>query len=252
MIMKNPIQNSKIVIKLGTKAVFNPAQKEIQRGIIQDMAKDVVKLLDKNNEIIIVSSGAVGCGKHIISGNGNLGTKQAQAAVGQIELMKEYSEAFSKFDLNVAQFLLNSNDFLQSERLENIKTTYNCLGKNTIAIINENDVTSTGELSFGDNDYLAAKILDKFNFDTLLVLTNLGALIRDGKEILESNKFSVKDYDKLSSDDRFGFGGLKSKLDVAKKAVSDGKNFIIGKAGNSVIEILEHKKSGTWFYLAKV
>lgn len=238
--------NSKIVIKLGTKVVFDSKHKEIQREVIQNLAEGVSELLKRDNEIIIVSSGAVGCGRNIIKQNGDIGTKQARAAVGQINLMKEYSDIFKEFDLHIAQFLLNSND-LYSERLKNIKMTYKCLGKNVVPIINENDVTTTNELSFGDNDYLAGKILDKFDFDILLILTDLGVLIKDGKAVLKSNKFSVDDYDNLSSNDGFGFGGLKSKLDVAKIVTKKNKNFVIGKAGDSIIDILENKKLATWF-----
>ncbi len=237
---------SKIVIKLGTRVVFDVAHKEVQRGVIRKLARGVSELLKMGNEVVIVSSGAVGCGRNIVEQNGDLGTKQAQAAVGQIELMKEYSDIFWEFNLHVAQFLLNSND-LCSERLENIKRTYNALGRGIIPIINENDVTVTDELSFGDNDYLAGEILNKLNFDVLLILTDLGALIKNGVEVLTSEEFDVDYYDNLSRDDGFGFGGLKSKLDVAKKVVGDNRGFVIGKAEDSVVDILRHRVSATWF-----
>jgi len=244
--MKEFIRDSKIIIKLGTKVVFDSEQKEIRRGILYGLARDIGKLLERGNEIIVVSSGAVGCGRAVIKGNGGIGRKQAQAAVGQIELMKEYSNEFSKFDLHIAQFLLSSED-LSSDKLENIKMAYKYLGKDVIAIINENDVTAIRGLTFGDNDYLSAEMLEKFDFDILLILTDLGALIRKGEVIQKSNKFNVDDYDNLSANDGFGFGGLKSKLDVAKQVVQNNKYCVIGKAGDSVIDILENKKSGTWF-----
>ena len=237
---------SKIVIKLGTRVVFDSRHKEIQREAIRSLAEGVSELLKQGNEIIIVSSGAVGCGQEIVKRDGSIGTKQARAAVGQIELMKEYSNIFWEFGLHIAQFLLNSND-LRSERLENIKRTYNSLGKGIVPIVNENDVTTTDELSFGDNDYLASEILNKFDFDTLLILTELGALIKNGEQVLESEKFDVDDYDNLSVNDGLGFGGLKSKLDVARIVVKQDKNFIIGKAEDSVVDILKHRIPATWF-----
>jgi len=237
---------SKIVIKLGTKAVFDSDRREIRRNVLTGLARDVSKLLSNGNEVIIVSSGAVGCGKNVIGGNGSIGVKQAQAAVGQIKLMEEFVRAFSWNGLHVAQFLLNVDD-LNSARKENIFAAYENLRGEAIPIVNENDVTATGELSFGDNDNLAAEILEKFNFDILLVLTEMGALIKGGEKVSVSNSFSVEDYDMLSKNDGYGFGGLDSKLNVAKRVVKLGKSFIVGRSGDNIIEILEGQGNSTRF-----
>lgn len=213
---------------------------------MRELAKNVSELLARGNEVIIVSSGAVGCGREVINKEDGIGIKQAQAAIGQIKLMGEFVKVFSKEKLHVAQFLLNVED-LNSERKEKVFAAYNHLKGYAIPIINENDVTATGELSFGDNDNLAAEILEKFNFDVLLVLTERGALIRDGKRLMFSDNFSVEDYDNLSIDDGYGFGGLESKLVVAKRVVEMDKKFIIGKAGDDIAEILEGRGIATRF-----
>ena len=213
---------------------------------MKGLAEGVSDLLEKGNEVIIVSSGAVGCGKGIVKGNGAIGIKQAQAAVGQIKLMEEFVKAFSLKDLHVAQFLLNVDD-LNSSRKENVFAAYNYLRGEAIPIVNENDVTATSELSFGDNDNLAAEILEKFDFDVLLVLTEMGALICDGKRLMFSDSFSVDDYDCLSTNDGYGFGGLDSKLQVARRVVGMGKKFIVGKAGDDIVEILKGRGVATYF-----
>lgn len=248
------LKEKKIVIKLGTKVVFDSELGKIRRDVTWGLARDVACLVKQDCEVIIVSSGAVGCGRGTIKGEESLGLKQARAAVGQIKLMNEYSDVFGEFGLHVAQFLLNKDD-LNSVRLENVKTAYENLGKNIIPIVNENDVTTTDELTFGDNDGLAAQILEKFDFDVLLVLTNVGALISGGERVLESDKFDVKDYDSFEAD-ALGSGGLETKLLAAKRTVELGKSFVIGKAGDSVVEILssrddpvgpDRKAEGTWF-----
>ncbi|HDL02334.1 MAG TPA: hypothetical protein ENH20_00695, partial [Candidatus Pacearchaeota archaeon] len=231
------LKGKKIVIKLGTKVVFDSGLGKIRRDVIMGLARDVAELVRRGCEIVIVSSGAVGCGSDIIKGNGGLGVKQARAAVGQIKLMNEYSEAFVEFDLDVAQFLLNKDD-LNSKRLENIKTAYGNIGSGIIPIINENDVTTTDELTFGDNDGLAVEILESFDFDVLLVLTDVGVLISGGESVLRSDKFEISDYDSFEVD-ALGSGGLESKLDAARRAVEGGKVFVVGKAGDSVVDILE-------------
>jgi glutamate 5-kinase len=243
--MKFFMKGKKIVIKLGTKAIFDSTSGKIRRDVSWGLARDVAELLRQGNEVIIVSSGAVGCGRGIVDGDGGIGVKQARAAVGQIRLMSEYEGVFGEWGLHVAQFLLNKND-LNSKRLENIKTTYKNLGRKVIPIVNENDVTTTDELTFGDNDNLAIEILEKFDFDILLMMTEIGVLISGGEKILVSDKFGVSDYDNLSSGS-LGSGGLKSKLNVAYRAVELGKEFIIGKAGDSVIGVLDKKIDGTWF-----
>jgi len=231
---------------LGTKAVFDSVCGEIHRDVLRGLAEGVSELLSKGNEVIIVSSGAVGCGKSVISGNGETGIKQAQAAVGQIKLMEEFVKAFSWKGLHVAQFLLNVSD-LNSHRKENVFAAYKNLRGVAIPIVNENDVTATGELSFGDNDNLAAEILEKFDFDVLLVLTEMGALIRGGKRLKFSGSYSVEDYDNLSSDDGYGFGGLASKLAAAKRVVEMDKEFVVGKAGDDIVEILQGRGGATRF-----
>ncbi len=42
-----------------------------------------------------------------------------------------------------------------------------------LPIINENDVTATDELLFGDNDQLAAHVTFHFNADLLAILTDI-------------------------------------------------------------------------------
>jgi glutamate 5-kinase len=253
------MEGKKIVIKLGTKAIFDSVSGKIRRDVSWGLARDVAELLRQGNEVIIVSSGAVGCGRGIVYGSDGIGVKQARAAVGQIRLMSEYESVFGEWGLHVAQFLLNKND-LNSKRLENIKTTYKNLGKKVIPIVNENDVTTTDELTFGDNDNLAVEILEKFDFDILLMMTEIGVLISEGEKVLVSDKFGVSDYDTLAniklrsagagtglSSGGLGSGGLKSKLNVARRTVELGKEFIIGKAGDSVIGVLDKKIEGTWF-----
>lgn len=250
------LKEKKIIIKLGTKAIFDSDLGKIRRDVSWGLARDVAELLKRDCEVMIVSSGAVGCGRDIIKEssaditptghNNKIGIRQAQAAIGQTKLMNEYSDVFGEFGLNVAQFLLSKND-LHNDRLENVKAAYENLGKGIIPIVNENDVTTTDELTFGDNDNLAAEVLEKLDFDILLILTDLGVLISGGGKVIDSGKFDVGDYDDLGLSS-VGSGGLESKLNIAKRVVDLNKDVVIGKAGDSVVEILERRTEGTWFY----
>lgn len=237
----------KIMIKIGTTAIFDEEKKQLKEKIIEGLAKDISYLIEKDNEIIIVSSGAVGSAKNIVKGEKGIGLKQAQASVGQIKLMSKYDKIFSKYNLHIAQFLLNSKDLEEKDKIENIKETYKYLKENKVVpIVNENDVTSTDELKIGDNDTLASRLLINLNFDVLIVLTEIGALRKDKKNVINSNFFEVKDYDNMNISTK-GFGGLQSKLDAAKKIVNLNKRFIIAKAGDSIENIILKKVKTTEF-----
>ncbi len=236
----------KIVIKIGTTSIFDQKKQEIKIKVIESLAKDILQLSKNGNEIIIVTSGAVGYGKKLINGKDELSSRQAQAAVGQIKLMQKYSEVFSKQGMDIAQFLLNPDDLTNKIKINNIKKTYGCLKGKVIPIVNENDTTSTEGLTFGDNDFLATELLLSLNFDILIILTEIGALIKNNRILKESNFFSVEDYDKMNISSK-GFGGLKSKLLCAKKIIKNGKNCIIAKAGDSILDILSEKANSTKF-----
>ena len=236
----------KLIIKIGTAAIFDSKKKKLKGKILKHLARDVSNLMKEQNEIIIVTSGAVGYGRKVIEGNGEIGLKQAQASIGQIKLMEKYSSVFSRHNLHIAQFLLNSKDLHEKNRIENLKETYKNLKGKAIPIVNENDVTSIEELKVGDNDTLASKLLINMDFDILIILTEIGALRKDNIPLTKSNFFHVEDYDKMNLPS-VGFGGLKSKLDCAKILVSHKKRCIIAKAGDSIIDILSGKTIATEF-----
>jgi len=236
----------KIIIKIGTAAIFDSEKNRIKEDILKKLAKDISVLVKGKNEVIIVTSGAVGCGRKIIHGNGEIGLKQAQASVGQIKLMEKYSSIFSIYKLHVAQFLLNSKDLNEKSRIENLKEAYKNLKGKAIPVVNENDVTSIEELKVGDNDILASKLLFNTEFDILIILTEIGALIKNHVQISKSNLFHVKDYDRMNLPS-VGFGGLKSKLDCAKFIISRKKRCIIAKAGDSLMDILNGRAVATEF-----
>ena len=200
----------KIMIKIGTAAIFDSTKQKIKENIIESLAKEVSNLIKEGNEIIIVSSGAVGGGKNLVKGNNEIGLKQAQSSIGQVKLMEKYSQIFSKYNTHIAQFLLTSQDIKNKNSLKNIIETYKHLKReNVIPIVNENDITSLEELSFGDNDFLATELLLGLDFEKLIILTEIGVLIKNKEPITSSNFFSVEDYDKMKIPPT-GFGDRKS------------------------------------------
>lgn len=240
--------SKKIIIKLGTASIFDKKKNKLKKRIISNLARDISKLIKKDFKIIVVSSGAVGCGRNLVmSSKENISLKQSQAAMGQVKLINEYSRIFKKYNLNIAQFLINFDDLTKQEKIKNIKNTYKNFNKNTIPLLNENDVTSTLGLEIGDNDILSSRFLINMDFDLLLILTEKGALIKNNKKLKKSGFFRAEDYDKIDIPLK-GFGGLQSKLDVAKELVNKNKKCIIARAGDSIIDILNKKVISTEFF----
>ena len=149
----------RIVIKIGTSTITHPTGRLNIRQM-EALCKVLSDLKNAGNEVILVSSGAIGMGV----GKLRLGkkpvdvpTKQASAAVGQCELMYTYDKLFSEYRHTVAQILLTADDIADPARHENFQNTIQrLLELDAIPIINENDTVSVAEFGIGDNDTLSA------------------------------------------------------------------------------------------------
>ena len=213
----------RLVIKVGTAVLTQGEELALQR------MKNLVNLIstlknDKNLEVILVSSGAVGAGYTELKLDKTvLANKQTLAAIGQPKLMKTYQEMFQEFGITVAQMLFIADDFDSRKRSKNAKNVMEILLQNkVIPIINENDVIATEEL-IGDNDQLAAYITHYFKADMLVILTDIdGYYDKNPREFSDAkiqkiiNEISQDERDKKpSANSKFATGGIVTKLKAA-------------------------------------
>src|SRR5574344_1538610 len=213
----------RLVIKVGTAVLTQGEELALQR------MKNLVNLIstlknDKNLEVILVSSGAVGAGYTELKLDKTvLANKQTLAAIGQPKLMKTYQEMFQEFGITVAQMLFIADDFDSRKRSKNAKNVMEILLQNkVIPIINENDVIATEEL-IGDNDQLAAYITHYFKADILVILTDIdGYYDKNPREFSDAkihkiiNELSQDALDKKpSANSKFATGGIVTKLKAA-------------------------------------
>ncbi|MGJ0456091.1 glutamate 5-kinase [Aliarcobacter cryaerophilus] len=213
----------RLVIKVGTAVLTQGEELALQR------MKNLVKLIsilknDKNLEVILVSSGAVGAGYTELKLDKTvLANKQTLAAIGQPKLMKTYQEMFEEFGITVAQMLFIADDFDSRKRSKNAKNVMEILlQNNVIPIINENDVIATEEL-IGDNDQLAAYITHYFKADMLVILTDIdGYYDKNPREFSDAkiqkiiNEISQNELEKKpSANSKFATGGIVTKLKAA-------------------------------------
>jgi len=254
------------VIKVGS-GVISTANGVLDRDAIKRLASQLIGLHQQDNQVILVSSGAIAAGVGrlgLTERPTDLRMKQSAAAVGQLALLKAYEEYFSEAQIIPAQILLTREDLLDRDRYFNIRNTLmNLLALRTIPIINENDSVSVEEIQFGDNDTLAAIVAVKVGADRLILLSNVPGLYQfgteeDGKKIVSvvhqvTAEMEMKASKKIGS--KLSVGGIVSKLRAAKMAASAGIETWIasGHESNTLERILRGEEGvGTRFVAKKM
>ena len=87
-----------IVVKIGSSLLVDH-KKKIRKSWLYNFEKDIKKMKDKNQKVIIVSSGAIALGWKKMNYNKKnikLDKSQAIASIGQIELMNLFLQTFAK------------------------------------------------------------------------------------------------------------------------------------------------------------
>jgi len=177
-----PEKLNTIVIKIGTSLLQGRLAFEGQ--IMEEVVKELCAIKHAHDlNIVIVSSGAVGCGMNILGLTerpASLPQKQAVAAVGQATLMHYYQTLFLTYGngLQAAQVLLTLRDLDHRESYLNARNTLRALFemRTVVPIINENDSTGVEQLRIGDNDTLAARVAAKIGADLLIILSDVDGL----------------------------------------------------------------------------
>jgi len=253
------MEKKRIVVKIGSSSLTN-SKGEIDQEKFMDHVEAVAALREQGHEVLLVSSGAVAAGFSRLGYSSRPVTikgRQAAAAVGQSILIQSYNEQFSKFNIVPAQILLTRNDFSKKDRYRNAFATISeLLERGILPIINENDTVSVKELTFGDNDMLSALVSGLVHADQLIILTDINGLYDSNpNENPCAKKWShlqviTEEIMGVAEDtgSKVGTGGMKSKLQAAKTALSLGvKVFIgIGKGRAKLIEILAGSGDGTY------
>ena len=234
---KNTFKNSKkLVIKIGSSLLTNSTG-GINKSTLKNVVQDIVWLLKKNKEVVVVSSGAIalGRGKLKLKDELTLNESQAVAARGQIELMIAWKNEFKKHKLEVAQILLSPSDAENKKSSKNaIATIKNLINLKCVPIINENDTTSSDEIKFGDNDILASKIAKLIKADHLILLSNVDGLYKEPPKenksddlVLEVTSITKKIRDMAGNASKLGKGGMVSKIKAAEICMKSKCSVII-------------------------
>ena len=250
----------RVVIKIGTSTLTH-ATGNLNIRRVEALCKAISDVKNAGNEVILVSSGAIGMGV------GKLGlrerpsdvpTKQAAAAVGQCELMYFYDKIFGEYHHIVAQLLITGEDIASHTRHENFRNTLNrLLALGALPILNENDTVGTKEIVIGDNDTLAAIVAESVQADLLILLSDIDGLYtadprKDPNARLLHRITHLDDSVRALAGgcgSNRGTGGMVTKLQAAQICMDCGCDMVIANGNNpdNLYEILEGKDVGTRF-----
>jgi glutamate 5-kinase len=253
---------SSVVIKLGSSVVADD-DGTVRIEVLQRICDDVALLHAGGHDPIIVTSGAIarGLGVMQIPPAGRpkaIDELQAASAIGQGKLYRVYDELLQERGVPSAQVLLTFFDISARAHYLNVRHTLaKLLEWRVVPVINENDTTTTDEISFGDNDFLAAQVAILVGAERLLLLTNAdGVFTADPRTHPEAELVArierIEDLEALQITEAaslLGSGGMRSKVVAAEMATAAGIPTVIanGQLAGTIIAAMRGEEVGTTF-----
>ncbi len=249
-----------VVVKLGSSIVADDAG-EVRGEILEALCDEVATRHHAGDDVVVVTSGAIARGMRVMRlpvRPRSMEELQAASAVGQGKLYRTYDELLHARGVQSAQVLLTFFDMSARTHYLNARHTLQTLLRwRVVPVINENDTTTTDEISFGDNDFLAAQVAILIGADRLVLLTDTAGLYsadprREPSARLIEEVERVEElerYDIGLSGSPLGSGGMRSKVVAAEMATAAGIPVTIasGVERGAVTRALAGEPSGTRF-----
>ncbi len=248
----------RVVVKAGTNSLTTEESK-LADAKLDKLVDDIADLVDRDKEVILVSSGAIGAGKGRVgfSPDDTVEESQAVSTIGQSHLMRRYTESFERYGLTVAQLLLTDQDLEDPERFTNFQNTIETLlSWGVVPIINENDAVATEEIRIGDNDMLSASVTVAVGADLLVTLTDVAGVYTGNPnedpdaELIDAVGRNYDEVERIVERTASGtFGGIRTKVRGARTVSEHGVPAIIARSTEpDVLEAIATEQSvGTVF-----
>ena len=168
------------VVKLGSSIVADDSG-EVRADVLASVTDQVAARHEAGDDVVVVTSGRDrprhGADEPADAARRAMEDLQAASAVGQGKLYRTYDELLQARGVRSAQVLLTFFDMSARSHYLNARHTLQTLLRwRVVPVINENDTTTTDEISFGDNDFLAAQVAILLGADRLVLLTDTGGL----------------------------------------------------------------------------
>src|SRR5271168_1301218 len=250
----------RVVVKLGSSVVAD-GDGEPRLEVLAHVCDALAEVHGQGREAIVVTSGAIARGMRVMElpqRPSTIGELQAASAVGQGKLYRIYDELLRERGVTSAQVLLTFFDMSARTHYLNARQTLSTLLEwRVLPVINENDTTATDEISFGDNDFLAAQVAVLIAADELILLTDIDGLFTadprlrpDAHIVAEVSDFAALDDLEIGhTTSPLGSGGMRSKVVAAEMATAAGIPTVIcnGLRAQALAAVLAGEREGTRF-----
>jgi glutamate 5-kinase len=249
-----------VVVKLGSSVVAD-GDGEPRLEVLAGACDALASVHREGAEVILVTSGAIARGMRVMALPQRptaIRQLQAASAVGQGKLYRIYDELLRERGVTSAQVLLTFFDMSARTHYLNARQTIATLLEwRVLPVINENDTTATDEISFGDNDFLAAQVAVLVAAEELILLTDIDGLFTadprrhaDAHIISEVSDFAALEELEIGhTTSPLGSGGMRSKVVAADMATAAGITTVIcnGLRGQALEAVLAGEREGTRF-----
>ncbi len=251
---------TRIVIKIGSSLLVDDESGLLNRLWLDSLADEIVRLHERGQQVLIVSSGAIALGRKYLGlepAQRRLEEHQAAAAAGQVLLAHAYQDLLGDRNIRVAQVLLTLDDTENRRRYLNARSTLDTLLRlGAVPVINENDTVATHEIRYGDNDRLGARVAEMVSADCLVLLSDVDGLYdadpadNPQARLIEEVAAITRKIESLAGETStaYGSGGMITKLKAARIAVAAGCATVIAN-GRQLQPIMAVEDGGpaTWF-----
>ncbi|MDQ6746164.1 MAG: glutamate 5-kinase [Actinomycetota bacterium] len=222
-----------VVVKLGSSIVADE-RGEVRAELLGQICDELATLHREGEAVIVVTSGAIARGMGVMQiplRPRSVDELQAASAVGQGKLYQVYDDLLRERGVPTAQVLLTFFDMSARTHYLNARQTLRKLLEwRVIPVINENDTTATDEISFGNNDFLAAQVAILLGARLLLLLTDADGVFTADPRMAASARLvpEVDEFVELEGLDighqtsPLGSGGMRSKVVAAEMATAAG------------------------------
>ena len=239
----------RLVVKVGSAVLSD--RDGLRVATFDHLAAQIDAVMRTGREVVLVTSGAIAAGRARLGHHGtSIAERQAAAATGQIELMRQWAKAFDPRGRIVAQLLLTHQDLAERKRRANaVHTLEVLLAAKVVPIINENDTVAVEELRLGDNDVLSSLVAGMVHAQLLVILSDVpGVLTGDPRTDPDARLIPlITDAEAgmrglvAESKGPLGSGGMATKLKAARQAARAGISTIIapGCSANPLLAVLD-------------
>ncbi|MCW2989756.1 MAG: proB [Solirubrobacterales bacterium] len=251
---------ARVVIKLGSSIVADEGG-ALRADALARICGAVADRHAAGDDVVVVSSGAIARGMEVMglaARPREIEDLQAASAVGQGKLYRVYDELLAARGVTSAQMLLTFFDLSARGHYLNARRTLDrLLAWRVVPVINENDSTATDEISFGDNDFLAAQVAILTGAQLLVLLTDIDGLHTADPRTDPAAQLvaEITDFEALRAleighgTSPLGTGGMRSKVVAAEMSTAAGIPAVIcnGLDEGALAAALAGEPAGTRF-----